>query len=173
MITTREKNLLASGIAFLGLITAAPNGFALCLGLAESAAENCFRFTESDPLPEGCAGTNLDEVIICLNPDGCVINGGGGNDVLVGAEEGDDRLCGAGRKDALDGLGGNDVLSGGGGLDALSGDLGQDILFGDGGPDVLVGGPGEDVSNGGSTGGRNRDVCIQNEVTEECEVVFR
>lgn len=168
-----NSGVLAGVIAFLGLIAAAPSGYALCLGSAESAQASCLRFTESDPLiTSGCVGTDLDEAIICVNPVGCVINGGGGNDVIVGAE-GNDKLCGATRRDALDGLDGHDAMSGGFGLDALSGDDGNDVLFGDQGPDVLVGGPDVDVGNGGSTGLRNHDVCIQIEVTAECEVVFR
>lgn len=109
MITIRKGGVLAGGIAFLGLITAAPHGWARCLGLAESAEANCLRFTESDAVTNGCVGTNLEEVIICLNPGGCVISGGGGSDVIVGAE-GNDTLCGAGRRDALDRLQGNDTV---------------------------------------------------------------
>ncbi len=66
-------------------------------------------------------------------------NGNGGNDVLNGGE-GDDKVLG---------MAGNDVLSGGNGQDRLWGNTGNDTLSGDGGDDWLSGGIGNDVIKGG------------------------
>ncbi|MGV3553115.1 calcium-binding protein [Rhizobium sp.] len=93
------------------------------------------------------------------------INGGRGNDLILGLE-GDDRL---------DGGDGNDILYGGTGADILKGGKGNDTLWGGGGIDRLVGGKGNDTyvlgddlsneeggpgSGGGSSliGGMNDDV---------------
>ncbi|HEX6687184.1 MAG TPA: hypothetical protein VF085_00800 [Solirubrobacterales bacterium] len=58
------------------------------------------------------------------------LNGGGGDDQLIGGA-------------------GNDLLHGDAGDDRLVGRKGSDVLFGGGGNDVLVGGPGNDVLHGG------------------------
>ena len=68
-----------------------------------------------------------------------VLNGGGGDDTLVGSR-GDD---------SLDGGAGNDVIRGGAGHDTLFGNLGNDRLFGQGGIDELGGGLGDDRIDGG------------------------
>gem|GEM_PF-1526433 len=56
------------------------------------------------------------------------LEGGGGNDILIGADAGD----------TLSGLAGNDHLDGGGGDDILSGGSGNDMLFGGDGIDTAV-----------------------------------
>jgi len=72
-----------------------------------------------------------------------VIEGLGGNDVLVGSQ-GDDVLVGGEGDDILIGRAGDDVLIGGPGDDVLIGGRGNDILVGGPGRDLLIGGPGSD-----------------------------
>ena len=68
------------------------------------------------------------------------LNGGGGDDVLTGADT----------NDTLNGGEGNDALSGGGGDDRIVGDRGADSMNGGSGDDTLVwnNGDGSDVING-------------------------
>ena len=59
------------------------------------------------------------------------MNGGSGNDTVVGSQLGD----------VINGDGGNDSLLGGGGDDTINGDfssLGQDVMRGQGGYDVFL-----------------------------------
>jgi Ca2+-binding RTX toxin-like protein len=74
------------------------------------------------------------------------IDGGQGNDTLVGDS----------KANTFRGFGGNDVLSGGLGNDALDGGAGNDRLDGGEGDDVLIGGGGADVLSGG----RGNDVFV-------------
>jgi Ca2+-binding RTX toxin-like protein len=75
------------------------------------------------------------------------VDGGGGNDTIIGTSVADD----------LRGAGGNDSLGGGAGNDALSGAAGDDVLTGGAGADTLTGGTGKDTfvylsaSEGGDT----------------------
>ena len=75
------------------------------------------------------------------------VDGGGGNDTIIGTSLADD----------LRGGGGNDSLGGGAGNDALSGAAGDDVLSGGAGADTLTGGTGKDTfvylsaSEGGDT----------------------
>ena len=74
------------------------------------------------------------------------VNGGDGNDVIIGSDghdmlaggNGDDYLNGKRGDDRLVGGPGNDTLAGGAGADALSGGLGDDVLNGHAGIDILV-----------------------------------
>ena len=74
------------------------------------------------------------------------VNGGDGNDVIIGSDgddmlaggNGDDFLNGKRGDDRLAGGPGNDTLAGGAGADALSGGLGNDVLNGHAGVDILV-----------------------------------
>ncbi|MBX3411476.1 MAG: right-handed parallel beta-helix repeat-containing protein [Pirellulales bacterium] len=68
-----------------------------------------------------------------------VLNGGPGNDTLLGGAGIDFLLGGAG----------NDVMNGGGGIDMLLGSAGDDSLYGGGGRDLLIGGAGGDFLDGG------------------------
>ena len=76
------------------------------------------------------------------------IDGGNGNDELHG-NEGDDQLKGKNGDDFLWGGIGFDKLVGGGGNDQLFGEEGDDFLSGGSGDDLLDGGPGNDrISEG-------------------------
>ncbi|MGO4381699.1 beta strand repeat-containing protein, partial [Pseudoduganella sp. RAF19] len=89
---------------------------------------------------------------------GKVLNGGNGNDNLVGTDgenvlqgaNGNDTLTGGAATDALYGGNGDDKLTGGGGIDYLYGDNGNDTLDGGAARDVLFGGKGNDVLIGGT-----------------------
>ena len=93
------------------------------------------------------------------------LDGGSGNDLLVG-DGGDDILSGGAGNDqlfgddeagywvvpgddVLDGGMGDDLLAAGDGADSLSGGVGLDQLFGDKGNDVLDGGDAVDTVHGG------------------------
>ena len=81
------------------------------------------------------------------------INGGNGNDTLIGGNG----------KDVINGDAGNDNISGGAGDDVLSGGDGSDSLYGGSGDDTLSGGDGNDYLIGGSgddqlIGGKGSDV---------------
>jgi len=65
-----------------------------------------------------------------------ILNGGNGNDTLIGGDD----------KDTLNGGAGNDTLIGGGGNDTLNGGDGDDTLFGGGGDDTVIGGKGTDTA---------------------------
>ncbi len=87
--------------------------------------------------------TNVADVD--LGPDG-VIDGGGGNDLLVGNDQGqtilggagNDTLRGNGGNDELDGGAGNDRVEGGAGNDTITVGNGRDTVFGDGGRDTFL-----------------------------------
>jgi Ca2+-binding RTX toxin-like protein len=77
-----------------------------------------------------------------------VVDGGAGNDTLIGGDAGE-TLDGGPGADRLTGRGGNDVLDGGDGNDTLGGD--SDSQYDEttnGGDDVLRGGPGDDRLTG-------------------------
>jgi Ca2+-binding RTX toxin-like protein len=77
------------------------------------------------------------------------IDGGPGNDTLVGSSGGDTMFGGAG-DDTLYGNGGNDALRGHTGNDVLFGGPGNDSLWGGDGDDILHGGSGDDFLDGGN-----------------------
>ena len=79
--------------------------------------------------------------------------GGAGDDVLLG-RGGSDRLEGGDGDDTLDGGDGNDGLTPGKGADRVSGGAGDDVagMGGDGVPDVFDGGDGHDTLGGDDLG---------------------
>jgi Ca2+-binding RTX toxin-like protein len=89
---------------------------------------------------------------------GTSINGGGGNDTIVGSPAGDmiltlsgaDSIQGLGSSDTILSGSGNDTISGGDGIDNLNGQNGDDSILGDAGNDVLAGGAGKDTLSGGA-----------------------
>ena len=74
-----------------------------------------------------------------------LVDGGAGDDVLKGSDEGTDNILGGLGRDYLFGFGGNDLLSGGEQNDILDGGAGDDFLQGGLGTDVLVGGADHDI----------------------------
>lgn len=85
------------------------------------------------------------------------VDGGGGNDTLIGGGEaehfqggaGTDLLVGGADDDTLDGGDDPDMLRGGGDDDSLMGDNGHDTLLGGRGDDTLDGGDKADLLRGG------------------------
>jgi len=77
-----------------------------------------------------------------------LIDGGTGNDIIVGSS-GIDSIFGGDGNDLINGGSGNDLINGNDGDDSLSGDAGSDTVFGDLGVDALLGGLGDDLLDGG------------------------
>lgn len=75
------------------------------------------------------------------------LNGGNGNDLLTGGD-GNDLLLGSVGKDTIRGLAGDDEIDGGLGDDSLQGADGNDEIHGGAGKDVVDGGNGDDCLHG-------------------------
>ena len=82
---------------------------------------------------------------------GLLVDGGAGNDQIVGSA-GDDILIGGTGDDQLQGRGGDDVLNGGAGNDTVQGDAGSDLINLGSGNDTATWFPGDgsDIIDGGS-----------------------
>jgi Ca2+-binding RTX toxin-like protein len=92
------------------------------------------------------------------------VDGGSGNDTLLGGA-GDDCLDGGNGRDLIRGGDGDDRLVGDNGRDELFGDAGDDTLLGGGGRDTLTGGPGRDVL----IGGPGKDTLRDDKPSKGCE----
>ena len=107
------------------------------------------------------AGTNIieggdgDDWLVGTPGDDCIV-GYGGNDQLWGML-GNDTLFGGPGTDSLQALAGDDTLLGGDGDDDLYGGGGYDRLEGEAGNDFLEGGEGEDALSGGACNDRLLD----------------
>jgi Ca2+-binding RTX toxin-like protein len=88
-------------------------------------------------------GTNAAETLQGEKGKTNSLSGLGGNDLLLGMDQGD-TLGGGSGNDLLEGGGSGDFLYGNGGQDVLKGGTGQDYLQGDRGNDRLTGGAGSD-----------------------------
>jgi len=86
------------------------------------------------------------------------VNGGDGDDVLIGDAE-DNSLVGGNGRNVLRGRGGDDDLIGGDGRDLAVGGAGADLFPGSGGNDRAKGGGGPDHFQSGSTG-NGRDLFV-------------
>jgi Ca2+-binding RTX toxin-like protein len=110
----------------------------------------------------GLGGDDTIQAIGLFNVNLLRLDGGDGNDTIIGADsrnlliggDGDDVLTGGADHDILRGGAGNDVLNGGAGNDALYGDDGDDMLSGGEGFDTSYGGEGNDtiLANDGAIG---------------------
>lgn len=108
-----------------------PQAQALCDGLPETT--NCNG-------PAGsCIGNSGNNLRACLGAAGCVMNGGGGNDIFFNAGVGPVLICGGS---------GNDLLAGGPAEDGLLGEPGNDAMVGFGDADFIDGGAGVDIAIG-------------------------
>ena len=95
------------------------------------------------------------------------INGGDGNDVLIGGRA-DDVIDGGDGDDCLHGESGDDTINGGDGHDYIEGGQGDDIVYAGAGNDRVWGGSGEDILLGQAGddrlyGGWHRDIIIAGE----------
>lgn len=131
-----------------------------------NGAQTTFRFS----LPEALQDRDIEELQVSglggddqitaagrFNVNQLRLDGGDGDDVLVGAEsrnmllggDGNDTLHGGADRDILRGGDGRDKLHGGGESDALYGDAGNDEIFGNEGSDSSYGGEGDDTITAG------------------------
>ncbi|GIT90467.1 hypothetical protein JANAI62_00510 [Jannaschia pagri] len=107
------------------------------------------------PIPDLEGGTALQAISagarqeIALINDDDDLDGGAGNDSLLG-RDGDDLLTGGADNDTLRGGRGDDTLNGDSGSDRLEGDDGDDRLSGGSYADTLRGGAGDDTLDGGT-----------------------
>jgi Ca2+-binding RTX toxin-like protein len=91
------------------------------------------------------------------NPN-LTIDGGKGDDLIVGSEgndtirggKGNDVIMGGGGNDNIDGGRGNDLITGGNGHDTIQGGRGSDTIMGGEGNDTIHGGYGNDNIHGGN-----------------------
>lgn len=101
-------------------------------------------------------GASANSISVASNFTGPVtLNGGAGNDTLLGNQFGD-VLNGDAGNDSLNGGFGDDTLGGGDGNDTLVGHVGNDSLDGGAGADIGLGGSGDDMVLGGA----GRDLLI-------------
>jgi hypothetical protein len=107
------------------------------------------------------AGRGNDQITLRLDPAAVSaavhVNGGSGNDHIVGSSlpetlsggSGDDQIDGGGGDDTIDGGSGRDNITGGDGNDSLLGGKSNDTVAGGWGDDQLDGGAGNDTLDGG------------------------
>ncbi|MFO0819413.1 MAG: calcium-binding protein [Pirellulales bacterium] len=93
--------------------------------------------------PDPILGTLYNKVLPAT------IDGGAGNDVLIGSQA-NDILRDSSGNNILRGGDGNDTIYGGSGIDTIDGGNGDDKLYGMGGRNVIQGGAGADAVYGGS-----------------------
>lgn len=110
------------------------------------------RFFDSTTRLNGWFGSNNKPAVGTMVSDqlmaplsGGIVYGRGGNDVISGGYNTDDRLYGGSGNDVLYGNTRNDELYGGDGDDSLYGGEGDDTLVGGTGRDYLAGGVGDDT----------------------------
>lgn len=99
----------------------------------------------------GLGGNDTLEIVVDAGFESTtsfVLNGGAGNDTLLGGP-GKDTLFGGPGEDKLFGLAGNDVLYGDEGRDLLDGGDGVDSLYAGAGGDIALGGYGREIIRGG------------------------
>lgn len=97
----------------------------------------------------GLGGNDTIRATGTFNVNQVQLDGGDGNDLIVGSS-GNDLLFGRAGNDTLQGLGGRDEIYGGDGDDTLQGGLGSDALYGEAGQDTLLGDEDSDALFGGA-----------------------
>ncbi len=93
-------------------------------------------------------GGSGDDIIVGSSGDD-TIRGGSGDDFIMGSE-GNDKINGGSGNDIIMGGDGNDEIHGGRGNDFIMGGDGNDHVYGDQGRDDVYGGKGRDWVQGGS-----------------------
>lgn len=104
------------------------------------------------------SGSDGNDLLAASGEVAHLIDGGAGNDTIVGQKgndtliggDGHDFILGSTGTDLLMGDAGNDTLDGGTGDDTLIGGIGNDKLIGSDGNDHLIGGAGTDTLVGNS-----------------------
>jgi Ca2+-binding RTX toxin-like protein len=158
------------GVVTIGLESGGKPDFAdavikFCLGTNNALALNA-----DTPVGKGSAdwlngGDGNDKVLGLAGND--VVVGGNGSDHLYG-NSGDDTVSGGNDNDDARGGKNNDVVSGGQGDDTVYGNTGHDVLAGDEGNDSIIGGMGGDTLADGdgsdkADGGTGNDVIYAGE----------
>lgn len=105
---------------------------------------------------------DASETVVNAGQGKDTIEGGTGNDRLLG-ENGQDLIEGGAGNDSIEGGNGQDTMDGGSGDDNLDGGTNNDLIRGDDGEDSITGGRGRDTIEGGADsdtiyGGQGRDV---------------
>jgi Ca2+-binding RTX toxin-like protein len=124
----------------------------IVLGAGYTDAASIYGDNGNDLIIGGGGGS--DDPVLGHN----ALNGGGGDDIVIGnghgddvvGEDGDDQLFGNGGDDLLFGYSGRDSLHGGEGNDYLRGGTDPDRLSGDGGDDRIDASYGDDRVDGGA-----------------------
>lgn len=143
---------------------------AVSLGSGDDVITNHGRLTGLVSLGDGA---DLYDGV--LSNHAATVDGEGGNDRLLGGNEGDTLRGGAG-VDWLDGGKAGDTLDGGDGDDTLVGGDGNDVIYGGEGRDTLDGGRGDDslIANGGNdviNGGAGHDILIVSGGSEQYRLI--
>lgn len=147
-------NTLLGGAGTDRLVEAADANLVLTnASLVALQTESIYSFEEAD-LTGGASANKLSVGSSFIGP--VTLNGGDGNDTLIGTPlndvlnggNGDDSLNGVGGDNTLDGGAGNDILFGGAGNDSILGGAGNDIASGLDGNDTILGGVGNDTVQG-------------------------
>lgn len=131
-------------------------GFEATARLAEANVQDAraVRFTIPDDVDEVVidGGGGNDLVVIDAGVGHRVtVEGGAGDDNIQGGS-GADTLRGGMDNDQITGGAGHDTIHGGTGDDVLDGQAGDDALYGEDGGDILTGGTGRNVLYGGANG---------------------
>jgi Ca2+-binding RTX toxin-like protein len=136
---------------------------------SSSTADRTISFTVNDGTADSNTDTATVSVLLGVDPNNFddfdvnggllvtstynggsdVINGDGGNNILVGSNGIDDHINAQGGNDTVYGRSGNDTLNGDLGDDTIYGGSGNDTISGNGGNDTLYGGSGNDTIVGG------------------------
>lgn len=98
---------------------------------------------------EALIGSDNNDVLLVNGARATLLNGLGGDDILIGGS-GADTLVGGVGNDVINARAGNDLVIGGNGSDTVSGGTGDDRLVGNDGDDNLIGDAGLDLIFGGT-----------------------
>ena len=123
--------------------------FTLTNTMLTGPGSDIFSGLEAFEISGGASANTIDASAFSLAGARLVINGGDGDDVIVGSSLNDTIYGGAGN-DSVRGGAGNDLIDGEGGDDTLNGGAGDDTLIGGDGADGLSGFTGNDLLNGNS-----------------------
>jgi Ca2+-binding RTX toxin-like protein len=129
--------------------------------VADSPGQNIFTTSAADISQLVIRGFGGSDQLVNRTSIPSLIQGGGGDDVIIGGT-GNDTLQGADGNDRIIGdfganaadiasslLGGDDQIAGGSGADVIEGVGGNDRINGQSGNDTLRGGSGQDIISGG------------------------
>ena len=147
-------NTLLGGAGTDRLVEAADANLVLSNGSLIALQTELINSFEEAELTGGVSANKLSVSGNFIGP--VTLNGGDGNDTLIGTPlndvlnggNGDDSLNGVGGDNTLDGGAGNDILFGGAGNDSIFGNAGNDIASGLDGNDTIIGGIGNDTLQG-------------------------